>query len=147
MIHTTNPTATLNGLVNELFNDLPNVFGKSITDSLLHHPQVNILENKYGYLMDVIAPGLAKEDFSVKVDGKILTVSANKKEDVKEENEDSIFRTVRTEYSVKTFKRSFTLKDSIDKNSVSAKYENGILKVWLPKKEEEVKPAAEITIQ
>ncbi len=146
IVSRSNPAATISGLVNELFNDLPTVFGKTISDSFLHYPAVNILENKFGYLLDVVAPGLSKESFSVKVDGKVLTIAAATEQDASEENE-AAFKPVRTEYSVKSFNRSFRLKESINTTAVNAKYENGILKVWLPKKEEEVKPIAEITIQ
>ena len=83
-----------------------------------------------------------KADFNVKLDGNILTIRAEKKQETKDETSKSI----RKEFSYKSFKRSFTLDEKIDAASINAKYENGVLKVELPKKEETKAVAKEITI-
>ena len=134
---------SFDGLMNELFNDLPVSFGKSLREDVLHFPPANITENNEQYKIEMAAPGLEKADFNVKLDGKVLTISSEKKTEAATETE----RMLRKEFSYKSFKRSFTLDEKIDAANISAKYENGILKFELPKKEEVKNGAKEITIQ
>ena len=77
-------------------------------------------------------PGREKSDFKIQVDKNILTISQEKKENTETAGE---VRQVRKEFGLKTFKRSFTLDEKIDVEGIVAKYENGILKLTLPKKE------------
>lgn len=130
----------IHSLFDELFNELP-TFGKSINN--LFSPAVNIVENAEAYHLELMAPGRNKEDFAVSVDKNLLTISYEKKEDVK--NED--VKTVRREFSFQSFKRSFTLDEKINADGIQAKYENGILKLLLPKKAEVTQPAKSISIQ
>jgi HSP20 family protein len=134
---------TFDGLMNELFNELPVNFGKSIREDVLHFPPANILEKGGSYVIELAAPGKEKADFNVKLDGKILTISAEKKPEVATENE----KVIRKEFGYKAFNRSFTLDEKIDAANITAKYENGILTLELPKKEEVKSGAKEITIQ
>src|SRR5437868_2766614 len=140
LVKTNNPFAkSFDGLMNELFNDLPSTFGKTVTG----FPPVNIVEKGDHYHLQVAAPGFDKADFNIKLDGETLTISAEKKEEVKSETD----KVIRKEFSSKTFKRSFTLDDKINAADISAKYENGILHVGLPKKEEVKAVSKEINIQ
>jgi len=143
LVKVNNPaTRTFDGLLNDLFNDMPSAFGKTFREDVFNFPPVNITENTTAYLIEVAAPGMEKTDFTLKLNGNLLTISGSKKEEVKEETAKSI----RKEFSSKSFKRSFTVDEKIDAANIAAKYEQGILNVTLPKKEE-VKPAAkEITI-
>lgn len=134
---------TFDGLMNELFNELPVNFGKSIREDVLHFPPANIIEKADQYKIELAAPGMTKADFNVKLDGKILTISADKKAETAAENE----KMIRKEFGYKSFKRSFTLDEKIDAANISAKYDNGILTLELPKKEEVKSGAKEITIQ
>ncbi len=134
---------TFDGLMNELFNELPVNFGKSIREDVLHFPPANIIEKADQYKIELAAPGMEKTDFNVKLDGKILTISAEKKTETATENE----KMIRKEFGYKSFKRSFTLDEKIDAVNISARYENGILTLGLPKKEEVKSGAKEITIQ
>ena len=134
-------TKSFDGFFNDFFNEVPS-FGKKLSDDVFGFPPVNILENANAYQLDVAAPGMGKADFNVKLDGNLLTISAEKKEETKDETAKSI----RREFSHKSFKRSFTLDEKIDATNIAAKYENGILKVTLPKKEETKAVAKEITI-
>lgn len=93
---------------------------------------VNIRENEKAYTIEVVAPGMDKGDFKVNVDSNVLTISAEKKTENKEENE----RLVRREYSYKSFARSFTLDDTVQSDNIQARYENGVLHIEVPKKEE-----------
>ena len=134
---------TFDGLMNELFNELPVNFGKSIREDVLHFPPANILEKGDLYVIALAAPGMEKADFNVKLDGKILTISADKKAETATENE----KMIRKEFGYKSFKRSFTLDEKIDATNISARYENGILTLELPKKEEVKGAAKDIVIQ
>ena len=101
-------------------------------------PAVNITEHKDEYLVSLAAPGLKKEDFKLDVDGNMLTISSQKEES-KEEKEK---RFTRREYRYSSFSRSFTLPEEINKEKIEAKYDDGVLKISLPRKEEAKKPAA-----
>ena len=95
-------------------------------------PAVNIAETEDNYRIEVAAPGLAKEDFEVKVDQDLLSISAKK--EVKEEDKNEKYS--RREFSYFEFKRNFHLPETVDAAGISANYENGILHVTLAKKEE-----------
>lgn len=111
-----------------------------------HNALINIRENADQYEMQVIAPGLQKEDFTIGVEKNTLTVSFGSKEQKEEvkENED---KWIRQEFKMKAFKRSFTLNDKIDTGAINAIYENGILRVSLPKKEKEEPKPVSISVQ
>jgi HSP20 family protein len=112
------------------------------TDANIHAP-VNITEAKEFYKLELAVPGRNKEDFKINIDRNLLTVSFEKKEEVKEENETF----VRNEFSFNSFKRTFTLNEKVDAERISAKYENGILVLNLPKKEELIQAPKEVQIQ
>lgn len=144
LVKVNNPiNKTFDGLMNELFNELPMNFGKSIREDVLHFPPANIVEKADLYKIELAAPGMQKADFNVKLDGKILTISAEKKAETISENE----KMIRKEFGYKAFKRSFTLDEKIDAANITAKYENGILTLELPKKEEVKGGTKDITIQ
>lgn len=133
---------SIDGFMNELF-ELPVNFGKSIREDVLHFPPANIIEKEGQYQIELASPGMEKADFIVKLDGKVLTISAEKKVETKVENE----KMIRKEFGYKSFKRSFTLDEKIDANNITARYENGILTLELPKKEEAKQVAKDIVIQ
>jgi len=95
-------------------------------------PAANILEGEKEFKLEIAAPGLSKEDFRISLDKNILTVSSEKEAETKDENY------TRYEFSYGRFSRSFALPKSIDTEQISAKCENGILKISLPKKKEEI---------
>lgn len=94
---------------------------------------VNIRETDKTYEMDVVAPGLRKEDFTVSIDNNMLTVSFEHKEEDKEENKQDGY--LRQEYRMQSFSRSFTLDDTVNADKITAQYNDGVLHVSLPKKE------------
>ena len=100
-------------------------------------PAVNITEQKDEFMVSLAAPGLKKDDFKIDVDGNLLTISSEK-EEKKEEKE---ARYTRKEYNYTSFERSFTIPDEVNKEKIEARYEDGILKLALPKKEEAKKMA------
>lgn len=106
-------------------------------------PAVNILDNKDKYQLSLAAPGLKKGDFHIDIEGNILTISCEK-EDTKEEK-DALH--TRKEYNYSSFSRSFTIPDEVHKEKIEAEYEDGLLKVSLPKKEEARKAAITRQVQ
>ncbi len=104
-----------------------------LLNKVLLVPAVNIAENNNDYKVTVAAPGLKKNDFKINVDGNLLTISAET-EETKEEKDDE--RYTRKEYNYSSFSRSFTLPDEVNMEKIEASYENGVLSLVLPKKEE-----------
>jgi len=88
-----------------------------------------VLENEKTYEIDFAAPGLDKKDFNVFVEDGRLVVTAEKH--MEEKKEDEHF--MRKEFSYSSFRRAFSLPDDVKADEVKARYENGILKVWLAK--------------
>jgi HSP20 family protein len=103
-----------------------------LTARALTLPAVNIVENKDDYKISVAAPGLKKADFKIDVEGNILTISSEK-EETKEEKD---ARHTRKEYNYSSFERSFTLPETVKQDNIDAVYEEGVLKITLPKKED-----------
>ena len=113
----------------ELFNWENNNF--STTSTTL--PSVNIKETSDNYEVEVAAPGLDKNDFKVSLDGSLLTISSEKENQQVSEEENF----TRREFSYQSFQRSFELpKNVVDEDKISARYENGLLYLSIPKKEE-----------
>lgn len=107
-------------------------------------PAMNIKEKEKEFEVELAAPGLRKEDFNITLDDGILTVSAQKEESKDEEKEGFITK----EFSYNSFSRSISIPESIDEEKeVTAKYEDGVLKLKLHKKENmEPKKARRINI-
>ena len=122
---------TIDNVFDEIFNNLPAEWSESF-----NAPATNIHEDNNNIYLDVVAPGLAKEDFKVSIEKDLLTISYEKKQETASEN----VKSLRREFTQRSFKRSFTVNDQVDADNVQAKYENGILRLVLPKKEPQ-KPA------
>ena len=96
-------------------------------------PAVNIQETEDYFLVEVAAPGKTKEDFNIELDNDVLTISSESK---KENTEEEKGKFTRREFSYSTFKRAFSLPETVDSAKINASYENGVLLINLPKKEE-----------
>jgi HSP20 family protein len=140
------PVRTFDTIFDELFNGAQTQWNNGQKSGSV---PVNIHESKDGYHLEFNAAGRNKEDFKVEVDKGLLTISfeanetATKEEATKEEG----YKTVRREFSVSSFKRSFNVDDKVNVDNIQAKYENGILKVFLPKKEEIAQAGKQINVQ
>src|SRR5690554_308910 len=117
-----------------LFDNKLDVLNRSKIFSV---PAVNISENLINFGVELAAPGLKKEDFSIEIDEETLTISVKQasENEEKEENNDSRYQ--RREFNYREFKRSFKMPENIKSEDVKATYADGILKITLPKKEEE----------
>jgi HSP20 family protein len=129
-------------LFNDFFDDdrffnSPWLRGQSI-------PAVNVKENEKGYEVEVAAPGFNKKDFNVAIENNCLTISAEKK-DEKEQKENNY---TRREFGYTSFSRTFSLPENIHEEDIKAHYEDGVLKLSLAKKElSQVKPKKAIDIK
>lgn len=105
---------------------------------VLSVPAVNITENRDSYEVALAVPGMKKGDLKIDVQGNMLTISSEREET--QEEKDKSF--TRKEYSYSSFSRSFTLPDEVNQEKIEAKYEDGILRLFLPRKEESKKLSA-----
>jgi HSP20 family protein len=135
--NTTMPARTVSNWVDQLFQDNLNRFfhddfwGFNGIDQQVSVP-VNLRETDKTYEMSLVAPGLRKEDLKLNVTNDLLTVSYEQKQENEQKEQEGWLR---KEYKMQSFSRSFTLDDSVDTNSITASYDNGILHLSLPKKE------------
>lgn len=144
LVKVNNPLSkTFDGIMKELFNEFPAAVNKAVREDVLQFPPVNIVEKTTNYQVEIAAPGFEKTDFNIKLEGNILTVSTEKKDTVSETTD----KMIRKEFSYRSFKRSFTIDEKIDSEHINATYENGILKLELPKREDLRSGAKEINIQ
>lgn len=143
------PSTSFSGLVDQLFeNNLSRIFddrlwgfnGKVSTSNV----PVNIRETDKAYELEMVAPGYRKEDFRVDVSGELLTVSLH--HGTENRQEDKTAGIIRQEYRRESFSRSFNLDDTIDANKISARYQDGLLHLDLPKKEGSQKISKTINI-
>jgi HSP20 family protein len=143
-------------------NNLPalieNFFGRDMNDffgqtALQNVPAVNVVEHADGFRIEVAAPGLKKEDFKLNLNHNNLTISAYQEEKQEQPASDSKDgqsgqeRYARREFSYTSFQRTFMLPSSVDADQIQATYEEGVLKIAIPKREEaKVKPPRQIEI-
>ena len=97
-------------------------------------PAVNIHESDENFIVEVAAPGKSKEDFKIELDNDVLTISTEEK--LEKETSEKSGKYTRKEFSYSTFKRAFSLPETVDNSKISANYNNGVLEIALPKKEE-----------
>jgi len=117
---------------------LENIFDERLDSTPMRRvnslPAVNIEEKEDSFVLELAAPGKNREDFNIELDNDLLTISSEEKEDHKTEHKERNF--TRREFSYTSFSRSFTLPDSIDFSKIEATYNDGVLFVNLPKREE-----------
>ena len=121
------------GLFPSLWNDVlsPDWFGG--VDQFNHTmPAVNIREGETNFTLELAVPGQKREDFNVEVDNDVLTISMESK-DEKAEKEGEF---TRREFRYTSFRRAFTLPETVNQDDIRADYKDGILRFTLPKKEE-----------
>ena len=122
-------------LFDDFFNrDLFNWGNQNFSETITTVPAVNIKETAENYEVEVAAPGMTKKDFKVELDGNSLTISSETNNEKVEKDDE---RYSRKEFSYQSFQRTFTLqKEVMDVENIVAKYENGLLHLLIPKKEE-----------
>jgi HSP20 family protein len=128
------------------FNDMPGLFSDRFSNDIFNWglsnfsntntniPAVNIKETGDAFEVEMAAPGMSKADFKVELDNNLLTISSEKKTQNEEKNGNQY---TRREFSYQSFQRSFQLpKEVVDADKIQARYNNGLLQLIIPKKEE-----------
>lgn len=129
--------------IDEFFGEEP---GNSMATNFnkgLSTPKVNIKENEDAYTLNMAVPGFNKSDFVIDVEDETLSISM----EVTKEDEKTEENYARKEYGYASFKRSFSLPETVEEEKIEATYKDGILSVNIPKKEEaKPKPARKIVV-
>ena len=133
---------SLDSFFDNLLNEIPSPDRYRDQSNGFNFPPVNITETKENFELEFNVPGRNKEDFKITVDKNILTVSFDKKEETKDENR----KQVKKEFTLQPFKRSFTLDEKVIADNIAAKYENGLLVLSIPKKEDVKVEAKQIAV-
>ncbi|HEY0612010.1 MAG TPA: Hsp20/alpha crystallin family protein [Chitinophaga sp.] len=141
----------------EPFNSLPTLFENLLNRDFFNWdnfnnsasgttiPTMNIKETDENFLVELAAPGMTKDDFRIHLDGNSLTISSDRNTDTEQQDDGKYsYR----EFSYQSFKRTITLPaDVVDDDKIQARYENGLLSLTIPKREEvKKKPARQIAI-
>ena len=134
------------GWIPALFNDF---FNDNWMPAVKYHtsaPAVNVSEDEKEYKVEIAAPGMTKEDFTIQLstEGDMI-ISMEKKTENKEEKEKKTY--LRREFSYSKFEQRFTLPDNVDKTKISAGMEHGVLTINIPKKTEEEKAKETLNIE
>jgi HSP20 family protein len=137
---------TLPSVWDDFFNRDVFNWGSNYTNAGNSTPAVNIKETTDSFQVEMAAPGMDKKDFKIELDGHTLTISSEK-QDQREDKDGESYN--RKEFSYQSFYRTFHLpKDVVDADRIIARYENGLLQLEIPKREEaKQKPARLIDIQ
>ena len=135
--------------------NLPNLFDKFFNEEFENWvknnlrtwgssiPAVNIREDEDSYVIEVAAPGYKKSDFNIELNDNILSISVEKEESGEKENDNY----TRREFNYQSFKRSFSLPEEVDADSITANYKNGILTIKIKKQEEKPKAVKRIEVK
>jgi len=127
IIRWTRPNVFSDVFQNFFDNDFADIFNRRFSE-----PAANIIENPDSFQLELAAPGMNKNDFKIHLENNVLTISS----EIKDEKTEEGTNYTRKEFHYGSFTRSFTLPKIIDLDKIKADYENGILKVLLPKKDD-----------
>jgi len=125
---------------NSLFPNFSSIFDDFMGNEALKSksvatiPAANVKENEEGFVVELAAPGKQKADFKIELNHNVLSISSESKTENEEKDEKGNY--TRREFSYSSFQRSFVLPNSVDADKISANYENGLLSISIPKKEE-----------
>lgn len=130
-------------------NWLPGIFNEFLGNEWMEKtnvtsPSINVIENEKEFKVEVAAPGMTKEDFTVRVNEEDnLVIAMEKKSENKEEKKDG--RYLRREFSYSKFQQTMILPDNVEKDKITAQVEYGVLNIVIPKlSEEETKKAQRV---
>ena len=140
------PTRYVNqdvSLFDRLFNN--DMFNRDFSETNTTLPSVNIKETEDEFGVEVAVPGFNKNDFNIELNNNELTISSEKKDENEQKDGE---RYTRREFSYQSFRRTFTLPNTVDGEKISAQYKDGVLHVNIPKREEaKPKPVRQIAIK
>jgi HSP20 family protein len=136
-----NPRYSVNrNLVDEMYNNfLKNDYHENYVKNCANQPATNIFETEKDFKLEMLLPGFAKEDVQINYHKNLLTIKVDKEQ--QKENEHEEFKFEHREFGKFNFEKNFKIPNSVNIESVDAKFENGILSIVLPKKEEALEKA------
>lgn len=139
LVRLNNPRYNANRvLVDELFNNFfKNDYHEDHVKSCGSKAATNIFETENEFNLEVLLPGFAKENLNLNVQNKLLTIKVEKEKEEKPE----AFKYAHREFEAVSFEKQYRLPKSVDIDKISAKFENGVLLLELPKKEEALEKA------
>lgn len=114
--------------IDKLFREM-NGFETRMDNGSVFAPSCEVTETKESYMMTFDLPGVKKEDVKIEVEGNRISVSAERREEKKTDDKKQHY----SEISYGSYQRSFTMPSAIEQSKVEAKFDNGVLKVTLPK--------------
>ena len=131
-----NPRYSVNrNLVNEMFNNLmTNDYHENYLQNAKKQPATNVFETETDFRIELLLPGFSKEDVQINYHKNLLTVKVDKPEN--ESNNTEGFRYAHREFGLFNFEKQFQVPNTVKVESIDAKFENGVLNLVLPKKEE-----------
>ncbi len=139
LIRRTENYPTWSNFFNEFFNhDWADWSRNNYSDPNTTLPSVNVKETDDLFEVEMAVPGMTKDDFKVELNDNYLTISAETKTEDESKTDEKY---TRREFCYKSFSRSFTLPELVETNKIEAKYDEGILRLSIPKREE-AKPKA-----
>ena len=120
----------------DVFNDMDKLFNNyRINDSIINDddsfwiPSFDIIESTNSFILSTDLPGLEKKDINIDINDRVLTISGERKTNIKKDNDDWLYNELR--YG--RFSRSFTLPESINENKIKANFKNGVLNLEIEK--------------
>ncbi|MDH5367811.1 MAG: Hsp20/alpha crystallin family protein [Cyclobacteriaceae bacterium] len=119
---------SFNGIFNRLFDN--SISQQKENPEFI--PEVDIIENEKNFELELVVPGMKKEDFVIEISDNLLTISGERKS--KYEKKEGNYYSFETKYG--SFKRTFRIPKNVDQSSINASYADGILTLGLPKSEE-----------
>ncbi len=135
-----------NGVNDRLINDLFSMFNYNDTQWNGNHcgcVPANVIEEDKTFRVELYVPGFTRDEISISVDNRVMTVSSSRKE-----VQDDDTRYVKKEFGIRNFERKFILDRHVDSENITAEYHDGILRIVVPKKQEFIeKTRKEISIQ
>ncbi len=137
LVRFSNPVYNTNrGLVDELFNNfLKNDYHEDYVNNSSRKPASNVFETENEFKIEVLLPGFSKETVQLNYKDNILTIKAEGEKKAEKEKE---FLYEHREFGVFDFEKQFRIPKSVNDKKINAKFDNGILSIVLPKKEEKV---------
>ena len=126
-------------LVNEMMNSfLTNDYHENYLQNC-RKPAINIFESENDFKIEMMLPGFTRDDLKINFHNEMLIIKVDNKETEERNNED--YKFVRREFDVYNFEKHFKVPQSVKSEAIEAKFENGILNILLPKKEEALEKA------
>lgn len=124
-----NPNAYLPSVFDAFFNDSAEISEQSV---LFTRPDFNVFETDKEFVVEAAVPGMEKKDFTIEVNDNVLQISSEKEVESENKEQKYYYRG----FCYGSFKKSYSLPDNVDKDKIVANYDQGVLKVLIPKDKE-----------